>query len=137
MGAPKGNEFYKKAKPENIGAPSKYKDEFCQMLISHMTDGFSYESFAGKIGVAIQSLYNWEEQHQDFLEAKEKGFEKSRLFWEGIGIDIARDGIGNATAYIFNMKNRFKKQWSDSTEQNINISGKPSWMEEDGSERKS
>lgn len=137
MAAPKGNEFYKKADPNKVGVPSKYEDKFCQMLIEHMGSGFSYESFAGKIGVVKKTLYNWEDEFKDFLYAKEKGFEKSRLFWEKVGIDIASSGVGNATAYIFNMKNRFKKEWSDSSEQNININSKPSWMNEDGSEQKS
>lgn len=95
------------------GRPTDYKPEYCQMVIDHMAEGFSFEAFAGLIGVCKQTIYNWLEQHPDFVDAKKKGFEASRMFWEKIGINQAKTGEGSATAFIFNMKNRFKEDWND------------------------
>ena len=73
------------------GRPTDYKEEYCEMLIAHMSKGFSFESFAGVIGAAKQTIYNWLEANPEFMDAKNAAFEKSRLFWEGVGIDIAKD----------------------------------------------
>jgi hypothetical protein len=97
------------------GRPLEFKDEYCEMLIDHMGQGYSFESFAGVVGCCKQTLYNWLANEQ-FLDAKNIAFECSRFFWEKIGIEIAKSGQGNATAYIFNMKNRFKDEWKDKQE---------------------
>ncbi len=95
------------------GRPTDYKPEYCQMLIDHMAEGFSFESFAAVIKVTRSTLYEWVSAQPDFSDAKQRGFEASRLTWEQIGRDIAKKGEGNATAFIFNMKNRFREDWND------------------------
>ena len=100
------------------GRPSKYDPKYCQMLIDHMELGLSYESFAGLIGVARQTLYDWEKVNPAFLDTKKIAAEKSLLWWEQKGIDglfSEEKGIKiNATIWIFNMKNRHN--WKDKTE---------------------
>lgn len=108
------------AEKNKVGRPSEYNPEYCDKLITHMSEGLSFESFAGTIGVSKQALYDWTKVHDEFLYAKEIGFEKSRLFWETAGINLAVKGIGNATAFVFNMKNRFRGEWNDKTEVETN-----------------
>lgn len=98
------------------GRPTKYKPEYCEQLIEHMANGFSFEAFAGVVGTSNKTLYSWAEKNEQFLHAKEEGFAKSRAFWEQIGINQAKHGEGNATAFVFNMKNRFPKEWRDKQE---------------------
>ena len=74
------------------------------------------EQFAAVVGVCGQTIYNWLKDYPAFLEAKNMAFEKSRKFWEEIGINLAKKGEGNATAFIFNMKNRFPRDWRDRQE---------------------
>lgn len=105
------------------GRPSKYEDTYPEMLIQHMEQGLSYESFAGLVSVCIATLYCWEKDHPEFLEAKNAAFQKSRLFWEKEGIkglwnECFKDDSGttvsrsiNSAVWVFNMKNRFK--WRD------------------------
>ncbi len=98
------------------GRPSDYKPEYCDQLVQHMAQGLSFEAFAGVIGCVKGTLYNWAEQHDEFLYAKKRGIEACRLFWEKAGIDglMNKDGVSmNATVWIFNMKNRFKEEWAD------------------------
>jgi hypothetical protein len=94
------------------GRPTKFKREYCEMLITHMSAGFSFESFAGVINVNQDTLHEWAKKHKNFSESKEMAFSKCRLFWENIGIQVClgRSQI-NASIWIFNMKNRFG--WRD------------------------
>lgn len=90
------------------GMPSKYKPEFCDLLIKHMADGLSFESFAAVVKVNRTTLWDWVKAHEDFREAKAEGLDENLLFYEKIG----RAGMMgklpgfNITAWIFNMKNR-------------------------------
>jgi hypothetical protein len=100
---------------KKMGRPSKYDPKFCDLLVDHMSKGFSFESFAGLINVRTQTIYNWLKSEPNFLEAKSIAFERSRLFWEDVGIkhikNIYQGDNLNTTLWIFNMKNRFG--WKD------------------------
>lgn len=109
------------------GRPSDYDPIYCNMLIEHMSKGFSFKSFAGKIGVNNKTLYNWAEQHEEFFHAKSIGQEKSRLFWEQQGIDglhdqyhKTEDGMTtlklNSTVWRLNIMNRFPDDWRERSE---------------------
>src|SRR5688572_10998862 len=95
------------------GRPSKYKPEYPAELSKHFGKGGSYEAFAGVVGVAIQTLYDWEKRHPEFLAAKQEGVSLSQHVWEQIGMAGMTGKISgfNATVWIFNMKNRFG--WRD------------------------
>lgn len=98
------------------GRPTKYQPEFCDTVRQVMSEGLSKEAAAGAIGVSIQTIYTWMQEHPEFLEAIKDGEAKSMAVWEKIGLDGASGRISNfsASAYIFNMKNRFRKYgWND------------------------
>jgi hypothetical protein len=103
----------KRAKRINEGRPSKYKEEYCEMLIAHLTKGFSYETFAAIVNVDRDTIYEWETAHPKFSDAKRLGVSKAHYFWENIGLHGTTGQIPgfNVTCWIFNMKNRFK--WHD------------------------
>lgn len=98
------------------GAPTKYDPKFCDMLIEHRSAGLGYQSFAGVIGVCIQTLNNWSEKHEEFLAAKNRAYPKSLLFWEKKGIAGVNGEIKDfkAAPFIFMMKNMFKEQYGES-----------------------
>jgi transposase-like protein len=99
------------------GRPTKYREEHCQEIISYMAQGFSKEAFAGHIGVSSQQIYRWKKKHKAFRTAIKKAETACQNFWEELGIQLVLAGQGNATAWIFNMKNRFRKTgWSDTSE---------------------
>jgi transposase-like protein len=114
--------------------PPKYEPEYCEELIKTMSEGFSIEGFAGKIGVSKQTIYNWATTYPEFAEAKAVGEMKARLWFEQIGHagmtgQLRRvsketlDGNGNVihreyeqatfvpAVWIFTGKNRFG--WRD------------------------
>ena len=56
-----------------VGRPTKYKPEYCDELIEFMGDYLSpcsFDSFAGKIGINQDTLYEWAKVHKEFSEAK-------------------------------------------------------------------
>jgi hypothetical protein len=102
-----------------VGRPSKYDPSYCEALIHHMEDGLSYESFAGRISVNIDTLYEWEKVHEEFSEAKKVARAKQLLANERTLHMMAKGKIRdcNVTAQIFLMKNCHK--WTDRQEQTI------------------
>ena len=114
------------------GQPTKYRPEYCELLVGHMAEGLSFESFAGLLGVCKQTIYNWLDENPSFLDAKNKGFEANRLFYERIGVQQAKTGVGSATTLIFNLKNRFPSEWRDRREdEGTKIEG-PVYIQFDG-----
>lgn len=122
-----------------VGRPSKYEARFCEDLIGYMSEGYSVEACAGLIGVHKDTIYQWVKEYPDFSDAKKIGEAKSRAFWERLGIDHIvnksdSESVGygistsssrslNASAWIFNMKNRFK--WKDKHDESEEDSYKP------------
>lgn len=115
------------------GRPHKYLPEYPDMLIEHMSKGFSYESFAGLVSVHKSTIYEWETSFEEFSDAKKIAFEKSRLFWEKQGIEglyntstydpetkVSTSRSLNSSVYIFNMKNRFPTEWREKQEIDMN-----------------
>lgn len=97
------------------GRPSKYSPELCEKLIDHMKEGNSFETFAAVAGCGVSTLYDWCKNYPEFSEAKKKAFALSQRVWEDLGLKMAKEG--NATIWIFCMKNRFG--WKDKQEQEI------------------
>ena len=98
---------------------SKYRPEYCQMLIDHMAGGLSWQCFCGVVGVACATTKLWLETHNEFAQAKAIGEGQSRLYWEKLGKlgSLGQIKDFNATIFIFTMKNRFN--WSDRTDLKI------------------
>lgn len=116
-----------------MARPSTYDPKYCDLLIAHMRQGFSFESFGGDLGVHKDTLFDWCNKHEDFMEAKRIGQTLSLKFWEELGmkgmmglpIEIQlKDKQGNIktitgktfnpTIYNFTMKN--KHRWMDRTD---------------------
>jgi len=98
---------------EGRGRPTKYKPEYCQMLIKHMAEGLSFECFGALVDSCEDTLYEWVKKYPEFSESRKKGIMFCRLFWEKMGRAGAAGKVpmfNNAT-WIFNMKNRFA--WRD------------------------
>lgn len=89
--------------------------------IQHRAEGYSKESFPDCDYRTIASHLS---KHEFELQPEKAGIEKAerlgQLEWERIGKQLANGQIeGNATSYIFNMKNRYG--WSDKRELDQNL----------------
>lgn len=113
-----------KKRPE--GRPSKYKPEYCAMLLKHMgTEGLSYESFAATIGVSRDTLYHWESLYPRFSYTKRLAIDANLLLWEKLGIAGMTGKIPgfNAPVWNVNMKNRHGWRERVQTENNTTVTG--------------
>lgn len=113
-----------------VGRPTEYDPRFCEMLVQHMAEGLSFESFGGvdTVDVCKSTLYVWLEKHPEFMDAKQRAISKCRLWWERTGLDglwntSERDGPQSSSSksfntgvWVFNMKNRFKDEWKEKHE---------------------
>lgn len=97
------------------GRPSKYKEEYCEQLISHMSEGKAIESFCGGISISKPTFYSWCDKFPEFLNAKKIGEMKSFAWWELQAMTYMhlphQGGSFNVACWIFNMRNRFG--WRD------------------------
>lgn len=108
------------------GRPSDYDESYPEMLIKHMEQGLSFESFGGIVRVSKQTLYSWAEKYPEFLDAKNTGSMLSLLWWEqqgnnGLHNETIKTDDGmtvtrsiNAQIYRLNMQCRFRDHgWAD------------------------
>lgn len=126
-----------------MGAPTKYDPKYCAMLIEHMSEGLSFDSFAGVVGVCGDTCYEWAKVHKEFSEAKKLGTKKALLWFEKIANaaimgrprknkkgEVVFDPKGfNSTVWVFSMKNKFN--WRDRQETIDNPDGKLAQSEDD------
>ena len=121
LGAPKS----KKKEPEKLvtGRPTKYRSKYCDQLIIHMSQGFSFESFCAVIEVNRDTIYEWVKVHPKFSDAKKVGREKQQYFYEGAGLKAMMGEVENfnSTAFVWMTKNMLK--WRDRSEQDITTKG--------------
>lgn len=112
--------------PKKIGRPSSYNPKYCEEIVEYMRQGFSKIAFAAHIGINVSSIYEWERNYPEFSVAIKVAEQECQKYWENMGNMGAMGMIPNfnATAWIFNMKNRFKwrdKQPEEVTQVNVNI----------------
>lgn len=107
MGAPKGNNYKMKWKT------SEERKRICELVCEHIASGLSQDSFPEADWDTVERYIR--DFPDDFPAEKLKmAARRNRLYWETRGICGMNGDIPgfNATAWIFNMKNRFK-DWND------------------------
>lgn len=118
-GEKQGNAAFEGKALSVFGRPSKYptsKEDIEALhgdVIGYGREGFSKTQIAVKLGISRTTLYSWTEKHSDFLDTIKRAQEAAQAHWEDLGMELARTGAGNATAFIFQMKNRFPKDYKD------------------------
>lgn len=91
------------------GRPSKFQPEFCEQLIEHMSEGYSFDSFAGVISVTFETLYRWKKEFPSFNQAYQLGCAKRRDFDERLLKQYANGDIkASPAALIFKLKTAHK-----------------------------
>lgn len=103
----------KKKARVKLGAPSKYKKEYCREMVDYFLEFVDkgekgmpqFEVFAiAKLGVTPQTLINWRNSYADFAEAYDvcKEIQKSHL------IDCGLSGTNNPRMTQFVLSTSFK-----------------------------
>ncbi len=107
-----------KTPPKKMGAPTKYKPEYCQNIITFFVSQLTtikpklpfFSGYARKIGVNTDTLHEWKKTHKDFSEA----YKKCKDVQKEILINAALQNKFNPSVSIFTAKNILG--WRDITE---------------------
>ena len=101
-----------------------YKQEYCQQLVDHMAQGYSFESFGANVDCGRTTLFGWVEKYPEFKEALHKGKEKGKKLFEGLlmakvrGIEAKGMNLKLADSRLleFALKTRFRETYSEKVE---------------------
>jgi hypothetical protein len=97
------------------GAPTKYRKEFCELVIGYGEDGKSRAWIAATLGVVRQTLANWEASHPEFLDAMERAHNLAQKWWEDAGQEGMTTSGFNGSVYSRSMAARFPDDWRETT----------------------
>ncbi len=64
------------------GRPTKFSFKYCEQIVSHMGSGGSLTSFAAKVGVSRETLYQWALTNVHFSDAFKRGQAALELWFE-------------------------------------------------------
>ena len=104
------------------GRPTSYDAAYCERVIEFGKEGMSKAEMCLELDICHQTMTNWCEEHPEFLASVKKAVQYSQGWWEKMGRKSTFNSEGfNSTSYIFNMKNRFKEDWSDTSNNNITL----------------
>lgn len=95
--------------------PTLYKPEFCEMVIKHMSQGLSFESFGSVAKCGYRTLYDWIDKYPDFKRSKLHGESQSMAFFEKNLILKLTGQNKNIDPFLvqFALKSRFHKIYGD------------------------
>lgn len=105
-----------------VGRPTKYDPAFCDRVIELGAEGKTLAAMADDLDIDRSTLNDWCENNAEFSRAVARGLDKAQAWWENKGQSATFGAFPgfNATSYIFQMKNRFKEDWRDKVESEVN-----------------
>lgn len=115
----------KRKNPEDLlpmGRPSDYKPEFCEKVVKLGEEGASKVDIADALETTVKTLYNWMDQHPDFLHAMERAEQKAEIWWAAQGKKALWTPGFNTAAWSRSMAARFPKTWREN--KNVEHTGK-------------
>lgn len=96
-----------------VGRPTTYHESYCEDVIALGAQGKSKAQIAAVLGVSRNTMHRWEQQHEEFRDSIKASQDLALAWWENAGQqNMTRQGF-NATAFIFQMKNRFSSDYAD------------------------
>ena len=102
---------------KKMGRPSKYDPTMCDRMVELARLGKSKAQIRRDLGIHHSTWAEWSEKHPDFSAAIKESYELSMAYWEDMGMEGIHQGMRfNATAYIFQVKNRFPREYRDRQE---------------------
>lgn len=109
-----------------VGAPTKYPEsekerkKLHALILEMGEQGKSKMQMAAAAGVDRHTLNIWADKYPELSTTIKQAVNASQAWWEDIGQNMASGSglgsAGNATSYIFQMKNRFKEDYRDKQE---------------------
>ncbi len=105
------------------GRPTAYRDEYCDQVIEHCSNGSSLTSFAAKVGVCRNTIDIWRNAHPEFLGACARAKAASGAWWENVLRNNAVTGDGNAASAKLGILNMARDDWEDASHVDVTSKG--------------
>lgn len=110
----------------------KLPDNWKEVIMEASQDGASDVELRCLLGIGKQAWYTLLETNGEFSETISVCHDLCQVWWEKTGRKMATGADGNATVWVFNMKNRFgwhDKQSFDHSSADGSMSPKPTRIE--------
>jgi len=106
-----------------IGRPTLHRPELCDQIIAAMGEGLSADAAAAKVGISVRSLYNWQQEHPEFMQSIQEGRIRALLWWEERALAMAHGKPGSAQIVSLGLRNRSRAAsgWVDTNK--VELSG--------------
>src|SRR4051812_40730282 len=110
---PRKRETVTKRKP---GRPTKYDSGMCDRVVALGRNGKSKAQIAAALGITRETVDCWISEKPEFSDAIKQARALALAWWEDKGQAGIDNKSFNATAFIFQMKNRFREDYADRQE---------------------
>lgn len=98
------------------GRPTDYKPEYCEQVIELGKEGKSPAQMAAHFDVCRQTIYNWQDQHPEFLAAFNRAMAHCQNWWEDQGMKGMVADKFNANVWTKSMQARFRDDYTERRE---------------------
>ena len=102
-----------------VGRPSKYDPKFCDLIVEVASRGGSMAAMAEACDVLRSNLYEWAEQHPEFLTALGRAKQAEQIFWENMGLQGLHADRFNAMVWKTSMQARFREDYTERKVQEV------------------
>lgn len=100
---------------------SKYKPEYCELVVKMSANGYSFRGFCGHIGVDFRTGVTWRAQLPEFDQACREAEMKRHLFYEHTALtNLKNKDFNNA---LFKGLASSIVRWREANEVNVNLNG--------------
>lgn len=103
----------------STGRPTKYRPEMCERVVELFSQGASKAEVCADLRINFDTCREWEVSNKDFSEAIRNGLVLAEAWWSNKGKEGMESKNFNPAIWIFNMKNRFRHNWRDTTEHEL------------------
>jgi hypothetical protein len=100
-----------------VGRPTKYDPAMLPIMEELAKQGASKAELTLAIGINRDTFHEWTRSNPEFSEAVKKCELHAQVWWEAHGRDgmTGKNPHFNATAFIFQVKNRFRGDYMDTS----------------------
>jgi hypothetical protein len=107
------------------GRPTKYKEEYCQIMEDQLAKGHSITATTHMVGgVNKSTIYEWKDKHPEFSDSISRGFAKGLQMFEGLLMGKMNGTKKNVdtSCLIFVLKTRFHKEYGEIQKHEVEVS---------------
>ena len=104
------------------GRPTAYQPEFCDQVIELGKAGKSKAQMAAHFDVSRQTIDNWADAHEDFLDALNRAMAHCQAWWEDqaqTGLVAPQGMTFNAAVWKKSVEARFREDYTERQEQTV------------------